>query len=154
MKRIKKFILLPWEYKVISVEALIITAVARFIILVVPFRYLAGKIGKPMTETPYQMDSAKLIKGTQIAGIINTIAKVTPWKSNCLVKALSCQFMLRRRKIPSTLYLGVAKEKNGEILAHAWLRCGNRILTGKETSAMFKPIACFGYSIGVGENEG
>ena len=30
----------------------------------------------------------------------------------------------RKTEIESTLYLGTAKDENGEIIAHAWLRSG------------------------------
>jgi len=52
--------------------------------------------------------------------------------------------MLRRRRLVSTLYLGVAKDENGSLSAHAWLRCGRRILTGDSGAEQFKIISSFG----------
>jgi hypothetical protein len=50
--------------------------------------------------------------------------------------------MLNRRHIDSTLYLGVAKEK-GSLIAHAWLRCGSRYVTGKEGVEKFTVVSTF-----------
>jgi hypothetical protein len=47
--------------------------------------------------------------------------------------------MLKRRKIPFTLYLGLTRDqKRGKNLtAPAWLRSGNIVLTGKERVNLF-----------------
>ena len=45
--------------------------------------------------------------------------------------------MLERRKIESTLYLGTAKDENGKMIAHAWLRSGPFYITGAEGMERF-----------------
>ena len=51
--------------------------------------------------------------------------------------------MLRRRRVPSTLYLGVRRSGPG-LSAHAWLRSGPAIVTGGiDESARYPPIAWF-----------
>ena len=40
--------------------------------------------------------------------------------------------MLERRKIESTLYLGTAKDEDGKMVAHAWLRSGPFTLLGRK----------------------
>jgi hypothetical protein len=51
--------------------------------------------------------------------------------------------MLRRRGAASTLYLGLAKDRETQLQAHAWLRCGERILTGQRGMAGFTVISTF-----------
>jgi Transglutaminase-like superfamily len=53
--------------------------------------------------------------------------------------------MLRRRKIAGTLYLGIAEDAVApELLtAHAWLRCGDVILTGESECEHFSMVSCF-----------
>ena len=53
------------------------------------------------------------------------------------------QLMLRRRGLPGTLHLGVAKEGN-RMEAHAWLRCGDQIVTGGHELERFGVVARFG----------
>ena len=40
--------------------------------------------------------------------------------------------MLEKRNIESTLYLGIAKDEKGELIAHAWLRSGPFYVSGAE----------------------
>jgi hypothetical protein len=53
--------------------------------------------------------------------------------------------MLKRRRIAATLYLGVAKKKDQpeQLAAHAWLRCGDAILTGAAGHRQFAVVAVF-----------
>jgi len=45
--------------------------------------------------------------------------------------------------ISSTLYIGVGKDEERKLTAHAWLRCGPFIVTGKEEMKRFTPVAFF-----------
>ena len=60
------------------------------------------------------------------------MSRYTFWESQCLVKAIAAMKMLERRQIESTLYLGTAKDENGKLIAHAWLRSGPFYITGAE----------------------
>jgi len=79
-----------------------------------------------------------------VSRAILTMSRHLPWESKCLVQAISGKMMLRRRQIPSTLYLGVAKKEDGDLNAHAWIRCGDRILTGARGHRQFTVVASFG----------
>ena len=56
---------------------------------------------------------------------------------------MAAMAMLKRRGITSTLYLGLAKDDEAKLQAHAWLRCGNRIITGEKEMTGFTTIATF-----------
>jgi len=64
-----------------------------------------------------------------VASKVNRSANNTPWESKCLVRALTAQKLLKRKKIHSTMYLG-CKMDEGKMVAHAWLRCGAMYVTG------------------------
>jgi hypothetical protein len=66
---------------------------------------------------------------------------VSPWKNRCLVSSLAARCMLRRRNIESQLSLGVAKNSNGKIIAHAWINAGDFVLIEKAT--MFQVLYYF-----------
>jgi hypothetical protein len=42
---------------------------------------------------------------------------------------MTARKLLMKKHISSTLYLGVGKD-NDQMIAHAWLRCGNMYVTG------------------------
>lgn len=60
---------------------------------------------------------------------VNHVCNKTAWESKCLVRALTAQKLLKRKAIPSTMYLG-CKMEEGKMVAHAWLRCGSMYVTG------------------------
>lgn len=123
-------------------EAFCLLAIARFAIFAVPFRRIAPWLGQMMVESPpYAPKREGLIE--QVSNSIQTAARYTPWESKCLAQAMAAKMMLKWRNIPSTLYLGVAKDVKTGVKAHAWLRCGDRILTGSQNHKEFTVIACF-----------
>jgi hypothetical protein len=76
-------------------------------------------------------------------------ARNLPWECKCLVQAMAGKAMLRLRGVSSTLYLGLAKGENEQLCAHAWLRCGNIILTGGRVNGQFTVVSFFGDEISV-----
>jgi len=68
-------------------------------------------------------------------------------KLDTMLQAMTGKVMLRRRGIPGTLYLGLAKDGDSALSAHAWLRCGERILSGGPTHDQFTVIAHFAESL-------
>ena len=67
---------------------------------------------------------------SNISQAIHIMSRYTFWESQCLVKAIAAMKMLERRQIESTLYLGTAKDENGKLIAHAWLRSGPFYING------------------------
>jgi hypothetical protein len=69
----------------------------------------------------------------------------TPWHSACLVQALAGAALLRQRRLPAALYLGVAKapRQPDAIIAHAWLRCGEVFLTGEAGHQTYAVLSVF-----------
>jgi hypothetical protein len=57
--------------------------------------------------------------------------------------------MLEKRKIDSTLYLGTAKDENGGLIAHAWLRSGPFYITGAEVMDRFTVVSKFSKENGI-----
>jgi len=57
-----------------------------------------------------------------------------PWRSDCLVQALAARRWLARAAVPSDVCIGVRKDDHG-FQAHAWLKVGERIVTGGDISS-------------------
>jgi hypothetical protein len=131
---LKKFWQVPRREKVLFCEAVYRLLMARLAILIFPFRKIAPRLGEHMKETPRQEQPHYTRTLVQIRQAMRRAGKYTPWESACLAQSIAGKMMLNRRNIPSTLYLGVAKEKKEKrkLKAHAWLRSGNIILTGQK----------------------
>lgn len=96
-----------------------------------------------MKETSESGVGLETIVTKQIRYTIDIISQYTFWESKCFVKAIAGMKMLERRKIDSTLYLGTAKSEDGDMVAHAWLRSGNIIITGRENMNRFTVVSYF-----------
>lgn len=143
IRKIKTFFMLENRKKIRFVQAFIYTGIIRAFIVFVPFNKLSKKMGNHKDESSNDVDinSYRIAKETSWA--VNQAAGQTPWESKCLVQALTAQKILRRKGVPSTLYLGVKKNKDNEMVAHAWLRCGSYYVTGGYNRREYAVVAKF-----------
>ena len=134
---------LSWAERGLLLEATFWLAAARLSLLLVPFRQIAPRLGKTGQETSPHSSPNIHQKAEQIGWAVRAVARRTPWESACLAQAISAKAMLRRRHLASTLYLGLAKDPSEALQAHAWLRCGAEIITGKAGHERFTVISSF-----------
>jgi hypothetical protein len=119
---------------------------ARVAVWFVPFRRLASDLGDKMAESPAEITEAQRSASAKIGWAVRGLGYHLPGMSQCLVQALAATWMLKRRRIPSTLYFGLAKEEDGELKAHAWVRSGAQVLTGAKGRRDFTVVATFAES--------
>jgi hypothetical protein len=121
-----------WTERGLLVEAFLFLGIARLAILVFPFRWLVVTLGRRKNDPNNNISPSDSPYTHRIGQAVRSAAANTPWKSPCLAQAVAGQWMLRRRHISGTVYLGVAKDRTqaSGLSAHAWLRCGNETLTG------------------------
>lgn len=156
MEKIAKFFHLPRIERRLFLEAVFWCAVARLAILFIPFHKYLWLLGKPQNSTgepkpsnPFDNESHtpeienQETLTTQIGKAVHRASRHVPWKTRCLVEAIAAKRMLLRRKIKCTIYLGVAKENNGEMIAHAWLKSKNIVLTGGKNLKKFTVVSIF-----------
>ena len=117
---------------------------AQLAAALLPFRWLTPGFGLFMTESPQSHDPARRLTIIGIRWAIVAAASQLPWHSRCLVRAAAVKWMLRRRRIPSTLYLGVALGATKPWDAHAWVRAGPTVLTGHPHHLNYRVLAKFG----------
>lgn len=143
IRKIKNFFKMPLIDKKMFFEAYILSGIYRFTILVIPFKKLRKYIGIYKKESSREIPTEQYRVAKKVLSAVNMATTRTPWESKCLVRALTTQKMLKKRKIYTTLYLGVGKDKENKMLAHAWLRCGETILTGGLEMDRFQEVAKF-----------
>ncbi|WP_430741966.1 lasso peptide biosynthesis B2 protein [Sphingomonas hankyongi] len=76
--------------------------------------------------------SRRLIKRVGMA--IGRAHHRVPWRADCLVQALAAQRWLARHNLPTSISLGVKRAGEGSIDAHAWLTCGELVVTGGDVA--------------------
>ena len=134
-KMVAKWSRLDWAQRLVLFEAAWYLIFAQLAIRLLPFRWIAPRLGssgeRPFEQTDHQCRTAT--EARQVGWAITALARYFPWDAKCLAQAVAGKWMLQRRGLPSTLYLGVERVHDGEkwLEAHAWLRCGTDIITGE-----------------------
>ncbi|WP_407270154.1 lasso peptide biosynthesis B2 protein [Radiobacillus sp. PE A8.2] len=141
LRKIKRFLHIPFRKKLLYIEAYFNLARAR-ILKAMPFSRVSRLLGEEWLETA-QEDSEDLSIKRDVAKAITTISKYTIWESACLVQAIAAMKMLERRNIESTLYMGTAKDDAGKLIAHAWLRSGTAYISGGKIMHNFTVVRVF-----------
>lgn len=117
--------------KEMTIKAYIYAAFFRMCILALKKQKLEKMLGERGQETPLEETEENYKVARMVARHVNRIANHTLWESKCLVRAMTAQKLLKEKNIHTTLYLGVGKNEEGGMRAHAWLRCGKYYVTGE-----------------------
>jgi len=129
-------------------EAMLWLGLARCAILTIPFRWTTRLFALRPGEAGTGMDQPCPEVAQRVGWALRTAAAHSPWQSTCLAQALAGAGMLRIRRIPATLAMGVAKsaDEPRSLEAHAWLSCDGSILTGRDAVEKYNVIAEFSVS--------
>jgi hypothetical protein len=131
----------------LRLEAIFCLAFARLVVSWISFRRLVPYLGRPMQESPEEASPLYRGRARRVAWGIYLVKSWLPWENTCLVQAIAAMIMLRRRRQPSTLYLGVSIDHT-EFEAHAWLRSGDVVVTGGEEKDKYKVMSSYMKSAG------
>lgn len=148
-KKAQTFLRLNFKTKLLYIEAFLHLGRARYL-KSISFSKVASTLGEQMKESSYELIAADKEILANVSRAINIMSRYTIWESQCLVKAMAAMKMLEKRKIDSTLYLGTAKDENGGLIAHAWLRSGPFYITGAEVMDRFTVVSKFSKKNGNG----
>lgn len=127
MERLHKFLQLPPAQRRLLMRAWFLLLVVRLGLWLVPFS---------RQRRFWQQFSAAAPGGPPAAGEVDRVAwavslagRYVP-RATCLTQALTVQIMLKRKGIAAHLRLGVAKDDEGRVTAHAWLEHAGQVLIG------------------------
>ncbi len=127
---------------VFFLEAWCLLHLAKLVILFMPFKKIASWMGSLGVESTHDLHSSGL--STKIKHAVRRASRYTLHESKCYDQALTAKVLLGQCNLPATIYFGLAKASENQLMAHAWVRCGNTIITGKAGMERFTVIACFG----------
>lgn len=114
---------------------------ADALLRILKFPRLSRSLGRHMAESGGGDERATRESGDRVGWAVTGVAKVLPWKPVCLPQAVAAQWMLRRRGVPSTLYMGI--DPRGGYDAHAWVSVGDHIVTGGPSTERFAVVSTF-----------
>lgn len=146
IRKLRSFGRLSRFEKVWLLPAWLLLGIARLLILLVPFRLLAARLGEPGGAVAWVpvLGAREELMAVAIARIVQSAARNTPWKSNCLPQALVARTLLAYYDVPYALFFGVTHNAPGTMLnAHAWVTAGRVRVTGGSGFGRFTVIGCF-----------
>ena len=146
-KIISKISQMDRAYRIMALKVIFFSALAKITLATTPFRRIAQKLGTTNVETPDSECKENEQKLLEIRYLIEAVSRYLPWKNTCFNKALCAHWVLKRLKINHTIYFGVHRDDSNKLLAHAWLRSGNQIITGYDSHNQFVVINSYGYFI-------
>lgn len=151
--KIKLFMKMNRQMKWLIVEAVFCLGWAR-LLKAMPFSKVVRHLDLQPHETTYAYNEADEAVMRRISNALHLVSRHTWWESKCLVRGLAAMNMLARRGIESTLYLGTAKDGDGRLIAHAWVRSGRIYVTGAAEIPQFTMIRLFGKNAAVSRSNG
>lgn len=94
-------------------------------------RHWPRLLGAAQAETPPDLDPPQRRAAQEVTWSLRNVSPHVGWRADCLPQAFAAVFMLRRRGVPTTLYLGAQLTPDRAALrGHAWVRAGEMIVTG------------------------
>jgi hypothetical protein len=124
-------------------KAVLWTGIARILIVFIPLKRFAFILGTHMKETPATAADENLDLLKAVGTAISRASRYVPWRCKCYEQAIAAKIILRGYGIGTTLYYGVAKDHENNLIAHAWVRCGEYIVTGRPGMKRFTVVGTF-----------
>lgn len=142
----RRFYRADWAWRLLCLEAALYLTIASILVKCVPFRYWKRFLGT-MQQCSQGAPCSGLASGGdgQLANVgkaIDMSARVLPWQSVCLPKAVAAKWMLTRRGYPVTVYFGSKRstEPGQPPDFHAWSVVHGVGITGVPEAEHFEPM--------------
>ena len=140
--KISKFFKISGEERSLFFHSIFLLLIWKIKIVFLPMpAYVKsfGQKGEEESDTDDTQDN--IIRKVQSA--IRRADSILPWKSKCLTEAVATKRLLKKFNLKSTLFLGVAKDESQKVIAHAWLKWGDRIISGERGHEKFTIVQKF-----------
>lgn len=137
LRHIRKF--------VIGSTIWLILLLSKLMIMGFPLKRFQWLIGRPLNKQNEKWNQNvtgfQKKRAWKTGRIIERASKKTCWRSVCLDQALAAAIVFRLLKIPFRFHLGLMRQD--KLKAHAWISCGELIVTGRHNKNQFSEISVF-----------
>ena len=128
-QKLKKFRALNGADKWMLLHATVWLALARIMLLVMPFPRLAKRLSAKKGASESRPDP-ELVE--RIGHAVQTAAGNVPWRSDCFPQGIAAWMILKHHGYTGTIHLGVERSGEEDLIGHAWLTYGDTVITGGE----------------------
>jgi hypothetical protein len=127
VRKIRRFADLDGGDKRLLLRAVFWLGIARVKLLMMPFQRLAERLSVPAADAALVPEEQLLQRiGFAVAAAANNV----PWRSDCFPQAIAARMLLKGYGCRSTIHLGVERTGEAGLAGHAWLTCGETVITG------------------------
>ncbi len=126
-RNLGKFRQLEWRDKKLLLRAVFWLAIARIMLIVIPLRRLLDNKDNVVVAEVEGLSPEFLQRVTYA---ISAAANHVPWRSDCFPQAIAARMLLKRDGYDSTMHIGVERIGDDMLNGHAWLTCGDSVVTG------------------------
>ena len=125
--KLRRFAALDSAERRLLLRAVVWLAVARLWLVFVPFQRLASRLEPGANTAGADAETLR-----RVGAAVRSAGANVPWRSDCFPQSIAAYKLLQREGIGSTIHLGVDKSGDDTLLGHAWLTCGDVVVTGGE----------------------
>lgn len=146
LRKAHSFVRYPNFIKLWLVPVWVLLGFSRLLVLTIPFRRLAPRLGRHQGANPWVpvLSRSQEDRALAIGRAVRLAARYTPWTSNCFPQAVAARLLLGLYGIPYVLYFGLARDpESAAMKAHAWVAAGRIRVTGGASFRQFTVVGCF-----------
>lgn len=125
MRRLRSFFQVMWAERGLLTHATILVVAIRLGLWLLPFRVVRRAVAR--SNRKQGVVRAPMVK--RIAWAVAQASRCMP-HATCLTQALAVQALLQHYGYACVLRIGVAKQGNGKLAAHAWIEHAGEIVIG------------------------
>ena len=143
LRTIHRFRERSWSERGAFVKATAGLLIIRTALFVLPFRRVVGFVER-LAERKQHFGASRASAETMIWAVDAAGRRLFPEKP-CLPQALAVLYGLRRRRLPAELRIGVARDSESGLLAHAWVDSeGKTVIGDLPTAGTYTPLPPLG----------
>jgi len=129
MKKVVKFLFLPYQKKKLLGQSLLTVGAIRIALWLFPFKDLNEWLCNMASASP-QERKVEWTVVDNVTAAVRTSSHYVPYAS-CLTQALAARTLLGLQGQNSELKIGVDRDDDGKFKAHAWIEIDGKIIIGK-----------------------
>lgn len=128
MKRLRRVFSLSQDNRQLLLATLGLLTAVRLGLWLLPFRRVLQLLAYISQPTPGQQASTAV---SRIVWAVEVVSRCMPGEVKCLARALVTQVLMNRCGYLAHLRIGVAKDAQGTLQAHAWIEHQGKVAIGQ-----------------------
>jgi Transglutaminase-like superfamily len=126
---IRSFLAWPFAEKWLLFKAWILVAGVRTALWTLRFKRTRQGLDRFNRAPPGRL-ARERPAAVRVAHLVEIASRFVPGGGHCLTRALAAESLLARRGYDVHVTIGVAKDDDDRLIAHAWVRCDGSVLIG------------------------